>query len=172
MGFTFSADKLTLNVDAFKRDLSAQAEVQMKEAAKAFIREAASKVPVRTGFARGSLIPLAEASGAELLFTVFDAARTEFYQGIPKSPETGALFGTPADQIFTREGNIFFFNYESRVIYYALQDVFRGRSPTSPWGSFEAGSEAFLAYMATTGIRNLPSLFNYITKSIGNFVRG
>lgn len=172
MKFTFTADKLTLNVEAYKRDLSGQAEVEMKEAAKEFIRAAAPKVPVITGFAKGTLIPLAEASGAELLFTVLDATRTEYYQGIPKSPETGALFGTPRERIFTREGNTFYFNYESSVIYYAIQDIYHYTSPTSPWGSFPAGQDAFITYMNTRGIKNLPTLLKYLIKSVGTFIRG
>lgn len=158
---------------------------QMRIAAKVFAEAALAKIPVRTGFAAGSLGALSELIGAKARFNPLVAAAraiigaakklfklegngiVEYYYPpgggkILKTPTSGRQFATQLTDIIKREGNIILFDFEVDISYFSLQDINVGRSPTAPWGAFEAGEEAMVKYIEEVLIPNTPAFEDFI----------
>lgn len=103
---------------------------------RAFVNAANVKVPVFTGQARATFVPLAKLVGTQVIINP-RAVRKD------RSPATGA-----AKQIFKLIGSKFDYRLkfdltDPSLQYYDFLDNNPGRSPTSPWDSFEAGRQAY-----------------------------
>jgi hypothetical protein len=169
---------LTLDIGAFTKTLDSQIQIQMRQGARAFARAALARIPVRTGFAAGSLGNISNPGGAAFaLFNQFSRSffassnrKPEYYRHgavkVLKTPTAGRKFATPPDRIFTKEGNKYFFNYRVSIIYFRINEFFSNRfTPSAPWGSFEAGQKAFLEYMQNVGIKRLPKLDSFLVET-------
>ncbi len=161
---------------------------EMKKGAAEFAKAAIAKIPVRTGFAAGSINNLAKLLGEQAkLNPIIGFSRsvvnkvgsekgtsanklTEYYYPpgggkVLKTTTSGAQFATSPENIIRRRDNILIFQYEVDISYFNFQDINRGRSPTSPWGAFEAGEAAFLQYMEDIGLRGIPNIWDFVNES-------
>lgn len=172
-GFQFKRAEFS---DAFKKAI----QLEMRNGAREFVKAALPRVPVRTGFARGTLlnlsdaIGLASASNPKVLKAkmakrvpknVSLNGQTEYYEGVAKNPDAGRQFSTPLNKVFTNNGRTFNFNYEQTVLYYEINDQGPNpHTPSAPWRSFEFGSAAFISYLERVGLQRLPAITEYIIK--------
>lgn len=125
-----------------------------RQAIREWLRSVILNVPVKTGHARGSLKPL----GAFLRVAV------------PIKPKAGERnkSGTGANQskfiIIDDKTNPgqgkFVFEWRSDVFHYYLNEF---GFVHGPWGSIEAGEQAFFNYLETNLERRLPDFRLYIT---------
>lgn len=92
----------------------------------------------------------------------------DYYQDVLKTPQSGREFATAPDQIFVVTNNGVNFNFRININYYAFHEVGalkgRGRSPYDPWGSFAAGTEAFMRVMQEDIEEVYPPINTYMTK--------
>lgn len=128
-------------------DIAKLVERGYRLAAKDFVNAAVSLVPVVTGMARGSLIPLANWAGTSI--TIGGTPQIGYLPSgrqVLKGPDLGAKQARKPPYIF-RVGNRYIFEFDNRVFHYWLNDLFamnykHGQLPT-PWRSFEYGMIAF-----------------------------
>lgn len=175
MKVTFTATGFQFKRAEFSDAFKAAIKLEMRNGAKEFVKAAFARVPVRTGFARGSLLNLFDAIGLSAaanptafrekltrkrlkIVNVPLNGRLEYYEGVPKTPENARQFSTPLNKVFTNNGRTFNFNYETTILYYELNDV------NLQWRSFEFGSAAFIDYLERVGLKRLPAITEYIVK--------
>lgn len=155
-GFQFKRVEFS---EAFKTAI----KLEMRNGAREFAKEAIIRVPVRTGFARGTLLNLNNAIG--LSTSISTNGALEYYQGVRKTPENARQFSTPTNKVFTNNGRTFNFNYGVTVLYYEINDVSSNKyTPSAPWRSFQFGSAAFISYLERVGLKRLPAITEYIIK--------
>lgn len=163
----------SLNFEQYKQDYQAIAIEAMKAAARKFLLAAAPKIPVFTGFSRGSLGNLEDLVGQvtpagrinRKLKAVTKVKRLQnkiyYYKGVEKNNVTGRQFATPTDKIITpgrvtkatKSGRIVFL-YESDIEYFTYWDKTR-------WEAFKAGQEALEAEFARQIAKLTPDLADY-----------
>lgn len=178
--------KITLDRGSFTKKLDEEIKQQMKLGARAFFMAAITNIPVQTGFARGSMNNLANAVGAsetsgsgsrakrylslsrKLKRTKFTGSGLEYYRfggrRVVKTPQSGRMFSTKAENIFQSENGRYVFNFKVSISYFNLNDLFV-HNPNSPWNAFTSGQAAFENYMRTTALRNLPKVTDCLVKS-------
>jgi hypothetical protein len=95
-----------------------------------------------------------------------------YYNGkkVRKTPVEGHKFGTPPQQIFTQQGNRYYFNFANKIIYYRIEDFYGKHS--GPWRSMQAGRDAFLNYWNTQGFKKLPFFGNLRVKGTSQDDKG
>lgn len=171
--FTFSAELAQLDLAKITKGIQNAMRIRMRNAARAFVRAAVQQnlVPIQTGMARGTFLNIGRLlkvaiplSGARFTRinkksgTVRKGSPIIYYYGpdgkILKTPQAGAALATQTQDIFSDNGAIFNFHYGNDVIHYNINDFFP-RVRGAPWGSYEAGAEAFIADMQ----KNLPKYF-------------
>lgn len=175
---------LRLTMDLTKLDpklaqklINQGAEVQMRNAVRAFIRAAVQKIPVQTGMARGSFLHL----GRILRVNVpINPTKTGKYYHAPakgryKTKELGARLttfgGNTLGTVVSVEGNKLNFAIDTRIFHLTLNDLV-GSSGTGPWGAFEAGRLAFINYLEKHGPDRMPDLVDYTVVSRLSVGRG
>lgn len=146
----------------FNRALLASLSTQARQAARAFVRAAVVRVPVDTGQARGTFLPL----GRFLRISVpIGGAQTK----PNKSPATGSMGDRQMLFRFETQERGVFFEIEPQLFYYWWNDFFAhnypgGQLPT-PWQSLEEGKKAFVTYMKTIAPTKLPKLKDFVIMS-------
>ncbi len=165
-GFEFKRAEFS---ESFKKAI----KLQMRNGAREFLKAALPRVPVRTGFARGTLLNLADAIGIAassnpIAFKKKLAKRPlqdspvnsikEYYLGVLKTPEAARGFSTPIGRVFTNNGKAYSFNYDNTVLYYEINDE------VYQWKSFELGSAAFIDYLEHVGLQRIPAISEYIIR--------
>ncbi len=183
--------KLTATVQVPKFDTVAytkavlrQIELQMKQAARAFVRAAVSRIPVDTGMAAGSFLNLGTYlrkiglgdNGNLSVRTYIDVNRKhgtgKYYHSpgsagnpIPKNEDTPGNYDlvTKNVDVLRPTSNGASFQFQSSVYHLTLNDLI-GSKGTGPWHSFEYGQAAFLLEMRGLKSR-LPRVGDYITKT-------
>lgn len=185
--FTATINTLKLDGVKFTAAIIAHIQEQMKYAGREFAKTAIRRIPIRTGFLAGAFANLEELLGEQARLNPvityirsvrrgqakagnrFDQAEYYYQPGggrIRKSPSAGRGFSTPPDKIFSIEGNKIFFRFNVDITYFRINDNFAGRSPTAPWGAFEAGREAFLEYMRNNALENFPKITDFLTRTL------
>ena len=158
----FSGPIFTIEIQRFTERMQEAIRKRMRVSARAFIRAAVTTglVPIDTGMARGSFLNI----GALLKVAIpAYGGRTGawYYTGgekLPKTPETGAELSTQAPQVFSDNGKVFKFYYGTDVIHYNINDFFP-HTPGAPWGSYEAGGNAFISEMLNGKLKKyIPSI--------------
>lgn len=151
-----------------------QIELNVRQAAREFIRAAIPRVPVLSGMARGSFLHLGRA--LRVAIPINPSQRNGIYYGpngerLPKTPESGARLSTSPENAFKNRGNNIQFEFNTRVFHYTLEDIFGVRSPTAPWRSFQAGQEAFILEMQHL-TKRLQSIRSFVTMTTVTFGKG
>lgn len=151
----FEAGKYTL---ALERELF----VQMKQAARAFLEAAIVHVPIDTGQARGTFLPL----GRFLNRVVPIEGNTPKPN---KNPETGASNKNKQVFQFVADAKGQYFEIDSKLFYFWFNDFYTNELRGTPWKSLEEGRKAFLLYMKNVAPSRLPRLKHFITRESVNY---
>jgi hypothetical protein len=152
---------LTLDPQRYTKTLDKYMEVQMRQAAREWLRAVIQKVPVWTGMSRGSLKPL----GAFLRVAI-PISPVEFRKGM--GPEAGARRST---FFFGRKNTKYKFYFNENVLHYTMNEFFNVNPPIhlihpGQWHSFEAGEDAFEAYVKDVLPGRLPKFEDVIFKKV------
>jgi len=155
-----------LSRENYRKQFDKDIEKHMHAAAREWLLAVYPLVPVWTGMARGSLIPL----GAFLNVPIpIDRNPSADAHGLI---DRGFWDGIPLGKFqfrFTRTQ--FRFHFSTDVEHYMENELNVAPSylhlinPT-PWHSFEAGAEAFKAYVESTLIPGLPKIKKYFAKYV------
>lgn len=165
-GFQFKRAEFS---EAFKTAI----KLEMRNAAREFVKAALPRVPVRTGFARGTLLNLQDA--IEMTAASNPASfkkklakrpsknsplngKLEYYEGVLKTPDNARGFSTPTNRVFTNNGKAWSFNYDNTVLYYELNDA------KYQWLSYKFGEAAFIDYLERVGMQRIPAITDYIIR--------
>lgn len=152
----------------FTKAFDSKAEVLMKKAAAAWLRAVIVRVPVWTGFARGSL-KFADGPRGNLSRFLQVAVPITGRRKTPKwyyHPGRGKVEKTPenagrfAHYTFSTSRHVYTFTFTSTVVHYLIEEFFGQVSPTAPWLSMEAGRQAWLEYF-DAHILDLPKLKDF-----------
>jgi hypothetical protein len=163
---SFKAPKFGLR-QGYTKTVKEYLRVQIRQAAREFVREAVVRVPVDTGQARGTFLPL----GRFLNVSVpIPGANAKFN----KSEDTGA---EPQNQLlfrFTSTKTGESFEIDPQLFYFWFNDFFAHSYPNAqlptPWGSLEAGWEAFMEYMRVVAPQRFPRIEKFITMEMKEWV--
>lgn len=150
--------------DAKKYNDKLQEEVNagLKTAAKEWLRAVIPKVPVWAGTSRGSLQPL----GRFLKVAIPISPTVNGAKAKNAGPEVGAAQGVFK---FSREGKRFIFTAGSGVPHFITNNFYQVPNPPfrlkekTPWRAFEAGDEAFKAYLSSDVFkRRIPKIKDFV----------
>ena len=161
------AETLEIDENKYRRQINKILEKEVRQAARAFLRAAIPLIPIDTGMAVGSYLHIGRFLNVavprgrgpypgQMIYRHTD--RREF----PKSPESGADLSTSPGDAFKNDGRRFRFIFQSKVYHYILNDF---GFVHGPWGSINAGREAFLNYARTTIKSKIPHLRKFIVKT-------
>lgn len=129
---------------------------QIRQAAREFVREAVKHIPIDTGQARGTLLPL-----ARVLRVAVDISGAKPLSN--KNQETGSSTGNKLIFKFTRTKNSEGFQVDVQLLYFWINDIMGHPSGEhSPWESIEQGWEAFLLYMKEQAPKRYPKISSFI----------
>lgn len=138
-----------INLEALEKELLKEMFTLLQDAAREFVRKSFGHIPVDTGMARSTLVPL----GRFLNVLVRVAPKRRV---LGKSPELGQL---QSGFEFKIVKSVFSFEFNSKVFHHFLNDQFNiKRVPSSPWNSILIGSLAFTKFIAENLINALPSI--------------
>jgi hypothetical protein len=173
-GFRFEAEVIRLDHKAFSKTAIETLEVQMRNAAREFLRAAIPRVPIDTGMAVGSFLNIGRFLRVAVprgpgpysrkhpnwkkpqTYTHFDGTK------MPKTPESGASLSTQPEDAFQRNGGEVSFDFRSEVYHYILNDV---GIVHGPWQSFSHGRAAFERYTREILPTKLPKVYEFIVKN-------
>lgn len=149
---------LTLNPQRYTKTLDGIMDVQLRQAARLWLRAVILKVPVWTGTSMGSLKPL----GAFLRVAI-PISPVAKRSGM--GPEVGASKSTFT---FGKQGTKYIFEFNEGVLHYTINEFFNVSPPIhlktpGPYDSFKAGNEAFQAYIANELPKRLPRIEEVLT---------
>lgn len=160
---TFTFDK-----ERFTRELDRAIKSELRAGIRAFLIAALQAIPIRTGFASGSLENLAsravlEETPAQQFKKITRKLYKEYYKGVLKTPEAGKKFATPYAEIISAKDYIYTFNFESFIDYFNINDALSNpRTPSSPWNSFSLGEIAMSNYLDNIEI---PDITDFIVET-------
>jgi hypothetical protein len=173
--FGFKGNFVVLEFDGkkFTKEMERRAFQLMREAAREWVRAVYVKVPVWTGMARGALKyaqgrvgPSAGLFLSEYLKILIPIGPERTHDGKPlevrkdKSPQIG---GRKARYTFSYYKGQFNFTLNIDIVHYEINEFHAGHPPSysRPWNSFQAGDEAFKAYIDANVERILPNVNDY-----------
>ncbi len=161
---TIEVSLLQFDVAKFTEKLKEVIRQRMRVAARAFVRAALLRVPVQSGMARGSFLNIGRLLRVAIPISPTHTGEFSYEYGGKqlKTAELGASLATPAEQMFTENGQSFSFKFEPGVIHYAINE-FYGRIPNAPWLSLEQGRAAFLEEMGNLP-KFVPKIKDYLIK--------
>ena len=172
----FSATRLRVDFEwakTFREDL----QVQIRQGAREFIREAIKQIPVDTGQARGTFLPLGRYLHTAI--PIFDGLHS---RSSTRNSVTGRLEGKDQHTGAENHPIIFAFNhgtdFEQIIIvpqldYFIINDTVNMHYSTgnpTPWRAMESGTKALNLYMTTEGVRKLPRLAKLLTQDSSGLV--
>ena len=172
---------------AYSRAFDKAMKLLLRNAAREFAKAVILRVPVQTGFARGSLLNLADAIGINAssspesfrrkldkrrgkIVNVPLNGKTSYYTDsggrVPKTPENARQFSTDPDKVFTAADNVYTFSYGASILYYVINDIAsNSHTPSAPWLSFQAGHDAMTAYIREHILEDVPAIKDYVEKT-------
>lgn len=153
---------LKLNKEKYLKTVNEQLDIAIRNAARAWLRAVLTRVPVYTGEARGSLVPLGQFLKVAVDTTPNPNARAHGHKSGRAEGEAQGHFQ------FEHLKTLIRFVFETDVLHYILNEKFNMNPPIHlthlprPWDSMTVGKEAFFEYLRTDLPKRLPSLGNYI----------
>lgn len=156
MKFSGQLSKFKVDESEVIKRLAVAIRSMQREAGKEFIRSAQKRIPVLTGQAKGTLIPLAEELGilTELDFTPNSPHLDQRakLQARGQSPATGAMRGRFD---FTETEKNYILTIENDLEHYERWENQRSSGGRGRWLSFAAGALAFKRYVKQYGHAHL-----------------
>ena len=167
--------RYTVDVTGFTKTTDGIMEIQMRQAAREWLRAVIVKVPVWTGMSRGSLKPL----GAFLRVKVpISPVASRKGMGIAAGEKKSSFE-------FTKENGRYIFRFEENVAHYTVNEYYNANvsSPEvanpdkgkiggtglnlknpGPYGSFKAGGKAWQRYIDANLADKLPKVADFVTR--------
>ena len=148
-----------LDTNKFTAALEKQIAVQMRQAAREWLRAVIPKVPVWAGTSRGSLQPL-----GRFLRVAVPISPVAERKG--QGPEVGASQGAFN---FSRTGHRFVFSATTHVPHFVQNNFYNAPNPPfhlrnqTPWLAFQAGDEAFKKYITDHVAKRIPKIKDFIS---------
>lgn len=157
----FEAKIKLIKIDkrGYSEALGKAVDVQMRQAARAWLRAVMFNIPIYTGMARGSLLPVGRFLSV----------------AIPIKPVAKRKYGDAAAGAalssfkFERDdGFVWTFSFSTEIPHFLINEFNVGlgspplRHPT-PWKSMEAGKIAWTEYLTTELTRKIPKITDWIT---------
>lgn len=181
LSFNYQVSLTKVNQRAFTKALKEACREAMKQAAREFLLAAVPRIPVFTGFARGSLGNLEDIVGrirengeGRLFFNRNQGGRTTpyyhrkeryyYYPGdgrkIERNTVSGRQFATPTGSILTvaEDSKVFYFKFSVDIKYFTRLDKAR-------WHAFETGEIAFAQTLKTQFDKLKPKVKDYLVES-------
>lgn len=145
----------------FTEKLIDELQTQQRQAAREWLRAVIPKVPVWAGTARGSLQPL----GRFLKVSVPINPVAKYADKI----DNGIAYGASKSKFqFSRRGQRFVFTIDVGVEHFILNNFYKRPNPPfrlkepTPWRAFEAGDDAYTAYIRDVLPKRVPRIKDYI----------
>lgn len=149
------ASRLTLK-RGFTEACHERVRTQLKQAAKEFVKEAIKHIPIDTGQAMGTILPL----GRFLNISVSTSGNKPLKN---KNPETGANGQNKLIFKFESLKTGEKFEIDVQLLYFFINDFFGHPSGKyEPWYAIDAGWTAFRQYLAETAKDRYPKLKDFI----------
>jgi len=154
--------RYTIEKEKYMAALKAKLEVQVRQAARDFVKAAIENIPVDTGQARGTFLPLARALNISI---PIDG------NGVKgKNQTTGASEQNKLIFKFETTKTLVKFEVDVQLFYFWVNDIFGHPSGAHPpWESIEEGFKAFMKYIHTTAGTRFPKLKDYLKVDIKEF---
>lgn len=146
----------------------------VKKAAVEWLKAVIKKIPVYSGFAKGSIANAEGFNGnlsrylreAVSISPVKNAPKWYYHPGrsgrIRKTAENAGQF---AHYTFTSGQHKFGFFFRSDVVHLIINNFFKSVSPTSDWQALEAGRKAFSHYIRENIRGKIPKIKHFLIKS-------
>lgn len=137
-------------------DLDAALRLQLRLAARAWLREVILSVPSWTGQSRGSLQPIGRFIGV-----MVDAPVSATAPG-----DRSGLGRAQQAFNFTAAGGLYLMHWETHVPHYLINEYYQVNLPLlnpTPWLSLDAGERAWYAYIQANLLRNIPNPAAYFS---------
>lgn len=150
--------ELYLDVGRYTKTLDKTMNVQMRQAARAWLRAVIVNVPVWTGMSRGSYMPL----GAFLRVKIPIVPSTSPHaQSAIRQGRTAQAGADASDFKFDKNGTKYRFEFDMGVPSYAINEYFNVKPPINlitpgPWHSFRAGEQAWEDYVRNEMPKRFP----------------
>ena len=167
---------ININTAAFTVAIEKNLKDLVRRAAIEFLKSAAPRVRIRTGFAHGAFGVLADTLGVSLPpGTPGTSPRKggEYYRDlggrVRKNPTSGQQFTTPSSVIFDldKNGNVTF-KFDIDIAYFRKNDTV-GHRGYPAWDSYREGVFAFYQYINTHLEEVVPNIQDYTTVVKTNF---
>lgn len=161
--FKFKFKGLKIKGD-WTKTLEQGIQVQIRQAAREWLRAVRDSIPEWTGQAKGSVVLATGEFGTFAEYLGEPKDLNPPHSKPSKNPETG---GSQARYSFTWKGHRYSFNYYNTIDYFYYNSVL-GKAGNSnpnfdnPWRAILKGRLAFEEYMRTEGIRKLPKIMNLL----------
>ena len=134
--------------------------VQLRQAAREFVATAIQDIPLDTGQARGTFLPLARFLNASVPTSGGNPTSS-------KNPSTGAGDENKLIFKFTTMATGETFEINPQLLYFIVNDIFGHPSGKhAPWKSIEHGWKAFMKYIKDVAPQRYPKIGQYITFDI------
>lgn len=155
--------KLTFDRAGYTKTLNRTMGQIIRQGARLWLETVAPLVPIQTGMARASLIPLADYLHVSLEVDPLQGFKSRVELGI----DAGQGFVLIDDNMSTWR---YSFAWKTEVLHYLLNDVYG--TPTvisSPWNSVEHGDEVMWDYLYNEIPRRLPKMAKFIIKTKASY---
>lgn len=156
-GMILELQDMKFDIVGFRKSVQAALEIQIRNAAREWLRAVILHVPTFTGETRGSLQPL-----GKFLRVAVPISPVAVRKG--HSPATGAQ-----QQLFTFSyvNGIYTFEYQSNVLQYKINEFYDVSHiiplrTKVPWDSFIYGNAAFQAYAKNVIPKRIPRVTDFI----------
>lgn len=156
MKITLKAELKILRQRDFQRVMEKFLDLELSGAVQAFLIACLDRIPVQTGFARGSFGDVARFFKVRATFYGSNPRNLK-YQGIIKSPESGRKFVTRPELVIKRTGDLSASINLENLIKYFLENDTGSKISSAPWGSIQAGADAANNYLETV-VSRIPKL--------------
>jgi hypothetical protein len=159
--FEFKLRLLKINKRGYTEALQKAVDTQVRQAAREWLRTVMIHVPVYSGQAAASLVPLGRHLHVAIPIHPDPVARRRYPGGISIGESQGTFS-------FSSEGWVSTFTFSTEVPHYLINEFNAGlgspplRHPT-PWASMEHGRNAFMAYLQENLKSRIPKITDYIT---------
>lgn len=166
--FTGRLYKLDFDVKGYRKSYDDEMKIQMRQAAREWLRAVYPHVPVYTGMARSSLKPLGRLLKVAIPITQSKNGRKRERPGYSRSDgEAQGVFS-----FGDNENGVYTFSFDTQVLHYYLNDTFDTKGAgmfnlinKTPWESAEYGEKAFRTYVEKVMPGRLPRIADHIIYS-------
>lgn len=152
--------KVRLDAGAYTDALKKKLQIQMRQAAREFVLAAIVKVPIDTGQARGTFLPLGRF--LKVTIPISGAQPTGLGGATEKSQRTGAGLLRQKLFQFESETGAEIFEIDPQLFYFWFNDMEANGFAGTPWKSLEEGKKAFLRYMRDVAPKRLPRIKDFV----------